>query len=239
MPIVPRVVNEKPMPLLNNTLIHSPASLEVLVSLRQAIITGELDSGTHLKQEILAGRYGVSRGSVSQALNKLEREGLVENEGKGRVKVIGITEKDVVDMFDIRLMLEKKAMEILRDKEYVDYSPLVKVMNDMNGENSGEKNADPVRMAKLGFNLHIAMFQMTENRALFQAWQVASALMQEIININGSHVSAQETFDKHKKLCDCIMQKWPNAVQVIEEHLMAGSREVYLQALKNIKRRGD
>jgi DNA-binding GntR family transcriptional regulator len=227
------------MPLLNNVLIHSPASLEVLVSLRKAIITGELASGTHLKQKTLAGLYGVSRGSVSQALNKLEQEGLMVNEGKGRVKVIGITEKDVIDMFDIRLLLEKKAMKILREKEYVDYSPLVRVMNSMNEEYIKGDNADPVQMAKLGFNLHVAMFLMTENRAIFQAWKVASGLMQEIININGSYVSARETFDKHKKLCDCIIQKWANAVDVIEEHLMAGSRDVYLQAFNNIKRRGD
>jgi hypothetical protein len=52
--------------------------------------------------------------------------------------------------------------------------------------------------------------------------------------INGSHVPAQETYRKHKVLSDCIMQKWENAVEIIEEHLMAGSRDIYLEALRNI-----
>jgi DNA-binding GntR family transcriptional regulator len=221
--------------LLDSILVHSPTSLDVLVSLRKEILRGNLEPGIHLKKADLALKYGISRGSVSQALNKLEMEGLVESEENGRVKVIGITEKDVIDMFDIRLLLEKKAMEILRNQEYVDYSFLIKVMNDMKTENDRGKDADPVEMAHLGFKLHVAMFRMSGNRAIFHAWRGASGLMQEIININGSHVMAEETYRKHKILSDCIMQKWDNGVQIIEEHLMAGSRDVYLEALANIK----
>jgi DNA-binding GntR family transcriptional regulator len=220
--------------MLNSTLVHSPTSLDVLISLRKDILTRKLGSGTHLKRVNLAEQYGVSRGSVSQALYKLEMEGLVEDEGNGRVKVIGIDEKDVIDMFDMRLYLEKKAMEILRDKEDLNYLPLIGVLGDMYKENSLEDRADPVRMAALGFNIHVAMFEMAGNRAIFHAWKTASGLMQEIIMINGSHVSAGETYRKHKILGDCIIQKWGNAVQIIEEHLMAGSRDVYLDALRNI-----
>ena len=221
--------------MLNNMLIHSPTSLDVLISLRKDILTGRLLPGSHLKKMDIAEQYEVSRGSVSQAIYKLEMEGLVESEGNGRARVIGITEKDVIDMFDIRLMLEKKAMELLKDKEYVDYSPLIQVMNEMKKEDDKGDTADPVEMARLGFNIHVTMFLITTNRAIFQAWKGASGLMQEIININGSHIPAHETFIKHKTLCDCIIQKWPNSIEVIESHLMAGSRDVYLEALDNIK----
>jgi DNA-binding GntR family transcriptional regulator len=226
------------MPILNNILIHSPTSLDVLIPLRKEILTGKLKYGTHLKKVDLANKYSVSRSSVSLALYKLEMEGLVEGEENGRVKVTGITEKDVIDMFDIRLLLEKKAMEILHDKDYVDYSPLIRVMNYMREENDRGEAADPVQMARLGFHVHLTMFQMAGNRAIFQAWKVASGLMQEIMNINGSHVPAEETYRKHKVLYDCIIQKWPNSVQVIEEHLMAGSRDVYLKALVTIQSPG-
>jgi DNA-binding GntR family transcriptional regulator len=223
--------------MLNNMLLHSPICLDVLIALRKDILTGKLKPGMHLKKMELAAQYNVSRGSVSQALYKLEMEGLVESESNGRAKVIGITEKDVVDMFDIRLLLEKKAIEILKDADYVDYSPLITVMNAMKIENDKGEAANPLVMARLGFNIHVTMFQITGNRAIFQAWKGASGLMQEIIDINGSHIPADETFRKHKILCDCIIQKWPNAVEVIAEHLMAGSRDVYLEALASIKHR--
>ena len=225
------------MSLLDHILIHSPTSLDVLTVLREDILTGRIKMGTHLKKMDLANQFNVSRGSVSQALYKLEMEGLVESEGKGRAKVIGITEKDVNDMFDLRLFLEKKAMEILHAQDYVDFSPLMQVLKGMKEENDQGEEADPVLMARMGFNIHVTMFQMAENKALFQAWKVASGLMQEIIYINGHFVSAAETYRKHQVLSDCIIQRWPNSVAVIEEHLIEGSRDIYIQALHNIKSR--
>lgn len=222
------------MSILDGLLVHSPTSLDVLIALRKDLLTSKYKVGQHLKKETLANQYQVSRGSITHALHKLEMEGLVNCEQNGRVRVIGVSVQDIIDMYEIRLWLEKKAMEILLEKDHVDYTPLVRVMNSLNEEMNKGDSSDPVGMAKLGFNVHVAMFQLCGNRAIFLAWKGASGLMQEIININGSFVTAEETYRKHKTLCDCIIQKWPNSVQIIEEHLMAGSRDVYLEALKNI-----
>ena len=222
------------MSILDGLLVHSPTSLDALIALRKDLLTGKYKIGQHLKKEKLAQQYEVSRGSITHALHKLETEGLVECEQNGRVRVIGVSVQDIIDMYEIRLWLEKKAMEILLAKEHVDYTPLVTVMNSLNEEMNKGEAADPVQMAKLGFNVHTAIFQMSGNKAIFLAWKGASGLMQEIININGAHVTANETYRKHKELCDCIIQKWPNSVQIIEEHLTAGSRDVYLDALENI-----
>ncbi|QQO09574.1 GntR family transcriptional regulator [Breznakiella homolactica] len=227
------------MSIFDNMFMHSPTSLDTLHSLRRDLLTGKYEIGQHLKTEVLAQEYQVSRGSITRALHKLEMEGLVESEPNGRVSVIGISVQDIIDMYDMRLWLEKRAMQILLEKDHVDYSPLVQIMNLLNKENNKGGTADPVKMAELGFNVHIAMFQMCGNKAIFMAWKSASTLMQEIININGSHVPADETYRKHKLLSDCIIQKWPNSVEVIEEHLMGGSRDIYLEALENIKHKGD
>ena len=226
------------MSVLDNSLIYSPISLDVLKTLRKELLTGQYTKGLHLKKEELAHKFKVSRGSITHALNKLEMEGLVACEPNGRVLVIGVSEQDINDMYEIRLWLEKKAMQILLEKEHVDYTPLVKAMNSLNEEMEKTEATDPVRMADLGFNIHVSMFQTCGNRSIFLAWKGASGLMQEIININGSHVAAEETYQKHKEIYNCIIQKWSNSVQVIEEHLLAGSRDVYLEALRNITQRG-
>jgi DNA-binding GntR family transcriptional regulator len=226
------------MPMLDSILVHSPASLDVLIALRKDLLTGKYKPGQHLKTANLAQKHMVSRGSVSRALHKLETEGLVASEQNGRIRVTGLSAQDIIDMYEIRLWLEKKAVKILQEKDYVDYGPLIRVMNLMKEENDRGSEADPVQMAKLGFNIHKVMFQMSGNRAIFQAWKGASGLMQEIININGAYVPAEETYRKHKYLCDCIIQRWSNSVQVIEEHLLAGSRDVYLEAFNNITCKG-
>ena len=225
------------MSFINGHLVHSPTSLDVLIALRKDLLTNKYKEGQHLIKENLAKQYQVSRGSVTQALNKLEMEGLVTCEQNGRVKVLGVSVQDIIDMYDIRIWLEKRAVQILLGKEHVDYSPLVQIMNALNDEIAKGESANPIEMAKLGFSVHTAMFQMCGNQAIFLAWKGASGLMQEIININGSYVTAEETYRKHKTLCECIIQKWPNSVQIIEEHLTAGSRDIYLEALENIAKK--
>jgi DNA-binding FadR family transcriptional regulator len=48
-----------------------------LEALRTAITSGEYRPGDHLGEEELAGRLGVSRGTVREALRHLQQEGLV------------------------------------------------------------------------------------------------------------------------------------------------------------------
>ena len=117
------------MSILNGLLVHSPTSLDVLIALRKDLLSGKYKVGQHLKKEKLAQQFQVSRGSVTHALHKLEMEGLVTYEQNGRVRVIGISSQDIVDMYEIRLWLEKKAIQKLIEKDLVDYSPIVKVMN--------------------------------------------------------------------------------------------------------------
>lgn len=220
---------------MEDPIIHSPKAMEVLKILRNEILTCKIPSGTHLKEMDLAKRFGVSRGSVSQAVQRLEMDNLVQTELNGRTKVVGITEKDISDMYDLRLLLEIEAIKMLNSFDYVDYSPLIQVMNAMKYENDKGKDADPISMADLGFGVHAAFFKLSNNRALFRAWKGTSGVMHQIIDINGSYVPASETYEKHKILCDSIIQKWPNNVEVIREHLLGGSKDIYFEALNNIK----
>ena len=50
---------------------------EVVVRLRDAIVNAKIAPGERLREEILASSMGVSRGPVREAIQRLEREGLV------------------------------------------------------------------------------------------------------------------------------------------------------------------
>jgi len=112
------------MSILNGLLDHSPASLDVLIALRKDLLSIKYKVGEHLKKEYLAQQYQVSRGPVTRVLHKLEMEGLVTYERNGRVRVLGVLVQDIIDMYEIKIGLEKKAMQTLMGREHVDYSPL-------------------------------------------------------------------------------------------------------------------
>lgn len=84
----------------------SRASDRAYVQIREMILSGELPSGGHLVEEVLAERCGVSRTPVRDALRRLEGELLVQRSPTQRMFVADWSLDDVADAFELRAMLE-------------------------------------------------------------------------------------------------------------------------------------
>ena len=79
--------------------------------LRDTIVNGDLAPGSQLSEAELASRFGVSRGPVREALQRLIQEGLVRAEPHRGVFVPVLTEKDVRDIYLARDALESAALK--------------------------------------------------------------------------------------------------------------------------------
>lgn len=77
--------------------------------MREAILTGRFRLGDRLTQEKLAGQLGVSRTPIREALYLLEREGLVRLIPRKGAIVGGFDERDVVEIYEVRELLEPHA----------------------------------------------------------------------------------------------------------------------------------
>ncbi|MGK2964870.1 MAG: GntR family transcriptional regulator [Tepidiformaceae bacterium] len=62
----------------------------VYAALQEAILSGRLEPGEHLRQEEVAEQWGVSQTPVREAFRRLESEGLVEHAPNRGVVVRGI-----------------------------------------------------------------------------------------------------------------------------------------------------
>ena len=81
------------------------ASLEekVYLSLEEQIISQKLRPGESVAEMKLSRELGVSRTPVREALQRLDREGLIKLiPNKGAV-VLGISEQDLIDIYKIRM----------------------------------------------------------------------------------------------------------------------------------------
>ena len=74
--------------------------------IRSLIVTGALPPGARLGQAELADRFGISRGSVREALRRLAGDGLVEFEVNRGFFVADSGLDDVRDRLEARLVLE-------------------------------------------------------------------------------------------------------------------------------------
>jgi DNA-binding GntR family transcriptional regulator len=70
-----------------------------------AIVNGEYRGGERVREQALAGLYGVSRGPVREAIRMLEKRGLVELFPRRGAYVVQITLEAIADIFNIRATL--------------------------------------------------------------------------------------------------------------------------------------
>ncbi|MFX0579302.1 GntR family transcriptional regulator [Nocardia nepalensis] len=83
--------------------------------LREAIMRGNLAPGAQLGEADLATRFGVSRGPVREAMQRLLSEGLLYSIRNRGIFVIELTIDDVVDIYRARTAIEGGALALILD----------------------------------------------------------------------------------------------------------------------------
>ena len=78
-------------------------------AIKSAIMSNELTPGTVLAEENLASQLGISRTPLRAALQRLQHEEIVMQNGKNMV-VAEVTERDVRDISVVRIQLEPLAI---------------------------------------------------------------------------------------------------------------------------------
>lgn len=84
----------------------SSLSSAVYNKLEEEILNGVYPSGENLTEISLSQKFGVSRTPIREALRKLERNGLVRIETNKGAVVAGISEKDLKEIYTIRMYIE-------------------------------------------------------------------------------------------------------------------------------------
>lgn len=100
-------MSTKSLPKLTRTTLRE----QVLMSLREAILDGTFTPGDHLVETELAESYGVSRGTVREALRSLEQAGLVTTGTRGQVRVRTLGAAEIQEIFHVRAALEALAVD--------------------------------------------------------------------------------------------------------------------------------
>src|ERR1700744_2749932 len=86
---------------------------EAVEVLRAAILGGELEPGSIHRAVSLAERLGVSPTPVREAMLELSRYGLVEVLPNRGFRVTVIDDKDLDEIYQLRMMLEVPALEVV------------------------------------------------------------------------------------------------------------------------------
>lgn len=167
--------------------VRQPALWEsIVVALRRAIILGELPPGLHLEEPSLAAKFGVSRIPIREAVIRLAHEQLVRIEPRRGAFIVGVTEKDLDDIYELRVLLEgyaaRKAAERIDDEGVAGLHAVVDRMVEAARQNQLQLTA------ALDLEFHRRIITFAGNPRLVAAWEPIGGLIDAILAINDATV---------------------------------------------------
>ena len=147
-------------------LDHRTVSLadQVFEHLETDILSGKYSRGEILTEGKLSSELGVSRTPIREALRRLEQEHLIEESGKGSV-VIGVTEKDLEDIYLIRGRLEGLVASMAAQNRTEEKLEALREALELQEFYLDKKDAD--RIKKMDNRFHNRMYELSGSMVFY------------------------------------------------------------------------
>jgi DNA-binding GntR family transcriptional regulator len=134
-------------------------------ALRGAIAEGRLQPGERIREVALAEELGISRTPIREALQRLARDGLIQQDARNGARVTELSMAAIQELYDLRVILEGSAAR---------FAALSATANDRQRltailAKEAEHLGDAVAMAKLNKLFHQGLCQAANNRFLSNA----------------------------------------------------------------------
>ena len=119
---------------MNKQFKHQSLSDKVAEYLKREIFLENYQGGDHILEAKVAKELDVSRAPVREAIKELEKEGLIETIPRKGSFVASFNEEDIREVFEIRIILESRMMEIIIDNDLLnqeDFNHLENLIEEM------------------------------------------------------------------------------------------------------------
>ncbi len=201
---------------------------QVTNAIRDAIVTGEYEPGKKLSESALSQYYKVSRTPIREAFKQLEREGLVEIIPRVGTCVTKPTEKELIELFRVKEVLEGLAAGLLAEVGDAETIKQLAESVDMMREAVSTNNhklyveannifhrviLDGSDNSKLVYLLNILLNQIPYNRYVFLSIEVPNRL--------------EKSLEEHEKVLKAIQAGDKElAEKRMREHVSASGQQL-------------
>lgn len=183
---------------------------KVVSELRMRIISQAIEAGTVLSENQLANEYQVSRSPIREALQLLMKEGLIRLERMGAV-VVGMSEQDIEEMYDIRLMIESFVFERLLHLENDSLLNELEKSMAMMKVAIKYKDIDAFSLQDIAF--HETIIESINHRHIFRFWNHLKPVMECFIilsmryRLKENYEDFERIIQNHELIIESIAKK--------------------------------
>ena len=199
---------------------HKTISLadQVFENLENDILSGKYARGELLTESKLSQVMGVSRTPIREALRRLSQEHIIEETGKGSV-VVGITEKDLKDIFFIRKKIESEAAALAAVNRTEEQ--LAILTEAVEFQEFYLKKKDPDKIKLMDSRFHETIYHMSDSNVFCDVLIPLHKKIQKYRRASLSNKSrAAASVSEHRKILEAISAgDVKKTKKLIDEHL--------------------
>ena len=185
---------------------YLPLRDAVYKTLRQALLRGELKPGERLMEIALAEELGVSRTPIRDAIRKLEQDGLVRMIHRKGAQVANITEKDLTDVLEVRIGLERMAID--KACQMIGREQLDLLEQAAKGFEEAIQGGYLTEMAEADKNFHEIIYSVSGNKCLIE---MQANLREQVYRYRMEYLKEENVrmilVEEHGQIVDAIRER--------------------------------
>ncbi|MFB4314478.1 GntR family transcriptional regulator [Actinomadura sp. 21ATH] len=187
--------------------------------LRSAIMYGSLAPGEQLGEAELAGRLGISRGPLREAMQRLVQEGLLHSEPHRGLFVITLDQGDVEDVYRARLAIERAACTLVMERNRGE--AVARLTDALDRLVEAARQRDRVAMSDADQAFHEVLVSSSGSPRLERMAQTLLVETRMCLNaLQDTYPEPEELVEEHRRLVDAISDGEEERLLVlIEEHM--------------------
>ncbi len=210
-------------------------SEQVFRNIQAAIVRGEIAPGSKISEPELARTYGISRGPLREAIHRLEGQRLLVRIPHVGARVVSLTYKELLELYEIRESLEglacRLAAERMNDAEVAE---LREILATHERDAAFQAGIDYFQQEG-DYDFHFKIIQGSRNQMLVQL--LGEELYQLVRMYRIQHSSTpnrpQRAFREHHRILDAIADGDGELAELLMRRHIASSRrnaERYFQS---------
>ncbi|HXG39721.1 MAG TPA: GntR family transcriptional regulator [Candidatus Limnocylindrales bacterium] len=186
--------------------------------LRELVVHGQIAPGTQLSEVELAARFGVSRGPVREALQRLLQEGLLRRDARRGIGVPIMSDDDIADLYFVREAIESRAIRVVLDK---DVGAVASVLRERVREmRAAARTGDWNRVADLDMAFHSFLVEAAGSLRLSRIYAAIVDETRACLNVTARYPGRESIVDEHAELADLIERRdEPGLLAALSRHL--------------------
>ena len=215
-----------PLPSFNApNLGVTPTASEIITRhLREAIIGGHFAEDEPIRQDDVARLFNVSKIPVREALKRLEAEGLVMFQRHKGAVVTKISEPELAQIFEVRVLLEVQAIRLaVPNMTEETFARAERICQEFVGE------SDIGHWAELNWKLHACLYEPAQRPFLVNLIRSIHDKVERYLRMQMSLSEGKDRADQEHReiLAACRAGDADKAAELIEHHIIGVCRTLY------------